>query len=242
MIMAAGQIHNREKFLRRISERLNRPQPKQVERPAWAHAPQFDVFKGASQDELVDVFVKQCQLIHTDVRKTTSRELALALKEVIREESAQTVITSNDSRFEEFGLLPLLKEELPSEGLDIHQWNPGLSREENIAIAEKSDIGITFSEITLAESGTVVLFSQPGNGRSTSLLPTAYVAIVPKSTLVPRMTQAAAEIHKRIQRGEAAPSSINFISGPSNSADIEMNLVVGVHGPVRAYYILVMDK
>lgn len=240
--MTTGQIHNREKFLQRISEKLNRPQPERVERPAWSYSPQLEVLKGATQDELVDVLVNQCKLIHTDVVKTTSDSLSDTLKQVIKDESAKTVITSNDTRYEEYGIHSILHEELPSEGCDVHRWNPQLSRDENIAIAEKADIGITFSEITLAESGTVVLFSNAGTGRTVSLLPTTYVAIIPKSTIVPRMTQATDEIHKRVERGEVTPSCINFISGPSNSADIEMNLVVGVHGPVRATYIIVMDK
>lgn len=240
--MTTGQIHNREKFLQRISEKLNRPQPERVERPTWSYVPQLDVLNGATQDELVEVLVDQCQLIHTDVRKTTSESLAETVKDVIESESVKTVITSNDPRYEAFGLRSLLDEELPSEGCDVHRWDPALTREENIAVAEKADIGITFSEITLAESGTVVLFSNAGTGRTVSLLPTTYVAIIPKSSLVPRMTQATTEIHKRVERGEVTPSCINFISGPSNSADIEMNLVVGVHGPVRAYYIIVMDK
>lgn len=240
--MKTGQIHNREKFLQRISEKLNRPQPKTVERPVWSYSPQFEVFKDLTQDELVDVLVNQCKLIHTDVVKTTSDSLSDALKQVINAESAKTVITSNDPRYEQFGLQSLLHEELPSEGCNVHQWDPQLGRDENIAIAEKSDIGITFSEITLAESGTVILFSNANTGRTVSLLPTTYVALIPKSTIVPRMTQATSEIHKRVERGEVTPSCINFISGPSNSADIEMNLVVGVHGPVRATYIIVMDK
>src|SRR5690606_23397155 len=131
----------------------------------------------------------------------------------------------------QFGLQHLFKQKLPEEGLDVYEWDPALGREKNIANAEKADIGITFSDIALAESGTVVLFSSADTGRTVSLLPTTYIAIIPKSTIVPRMTQAAAEIHRRVQRGEAIPSCINFISGPSNSADIEMNLVVGVHGP-----------
>lgn len=96
-----------------------------------------------------------------------------------------------------------------------------------------------FSDVTLAESGTVTLFHNKDHGRSISLLPKTFVAIIPKSTLVPRMTQAATLIHKMQTQGEDVPSYVSFITGPSNSADIEMNLIVGVHGPVKATYIVV---
>lgn len=240
--MAIGQIYNRDKFLQRISAKLNRPKPETLERPSWSYAPQHEVLKDLSQDELVDVLIKQCELIHTEAYQTTSDELPATLQDIIQKESAKSIMISNDHRYEQFGLTNFFKQELPANGVNVHQWDPALGREKNIANAERADIGITFSDITLAESGTVVLFSHADTGRTVSLLPTTYIAIIPKSTIVPRMTQATAEIHRRVQRGEAIPSCINFISGPSNSADIEMNLVVGVHGPVRAYYIIVIDK
>lgn len=96
--------------------------------------------------------------------------------------------------------------------------------------------------MTLAESGTVLLFSNRNKGRSVSLLPKTFIAIVPQSTIVPRMTQAATAISKLVSEGQEIASCIDFITGPSNSADIELNLIVGVHGPIKATYILVKDK
>ena len=189
----------------------------------------------------MDVFVKQCETIHTNVMKTSLAQLSDTLEKVFIDQGMRRIVTSNEPAFAEYQFTAFLNEQLPRKGYDVHVWNPEMGRE-NIAIAEKADVGIAFSDITLAESGTIVLFSNKNKGRAISLLPTAFIAIIPKSTIVPRMTQATSEIHRRIEKGEKIPSCVNFISGPSNSADIEMNLVVGVHGPVQVTYIIVTDK
>ncbi|MCP8617582.1 LutC/YkgG family protein [Salirhabdus salicampi] len=234
--MVPGSIQNKDEFLDDIASTLGRERKRKVEKPKWSYRPQWNVYDGYSQDQLVQVLKEQCTKIHTNVEETTVTNLKDCLRRVIEQYGEDTVVTWDDPRFEEFNIKNYLHEEAKA-----HVWKAELG-EENVKTAEKANIGITFSDITLAESGTVALFSDKGKGRSVSLLPSTYVAIIPKSTIVPRMTQAASMIEREVAEGNAVASCVNFISGPSNSADIEMNLIVGVHGPIHVTYIIVHDK
>lgn len=231
------RIQNRESFLNSVADRLNRPRRTQgVERPTWSVYPQYEVFKDATGAEMVGILEKQCEAIHTDFIQTDQQNLPSVLEETIKKYDGKSIIVPNDSRNEKYGLNRFFND---LEGnVNVHIWDYKLGKE-NQEIAEQADVGITFSDITLAESATVTLFHNKNHGRSISLLPKTYIAIIPKNTLVSRMTQAANQIHEAIQKGEHVASYVSFISGPSNSADIEMNLIVGVHGPIKATYILV---
>lgn len=234
-------IQNRDTFLDKLANNLGRPRMTEgVVRPTWSLSPQWDVYKDYSQDELVEVLEKQCKVIHTHFKRTNQDGLSKMLKEVIQAHEGQKVIAANDHRNMKFGLNTIY-EELQNSGVDVRLWDATIGKE-NQMFAEEADVGITFSDITLAESGTVTLFNDKDNGRSISLLPRVHVVIIPKSTIVPRMTQAVKQIHDASQQGREVTSCVSFISGPSNSADIEMNLIVGVHGPVEATYIVVDDK
>ncbi|KAA0764620.1 lactate utilization protein C [Bacillus sp. SH5-2] len=231
-------IQNREEFLLQLSEKLGRKRPEAVEKPKWSVSPQWNVFEGLSQDELVLQLMEHCEVIHTEVKRTTKEKLVETLGSFIQEWNIKSAMCANDERFNEYGLTPFFKNEGTTQ---FRTW--GLDhKEEDIAFAKAADLGITFSDMTLAESGTVVLFNDGLKGRHVSLLPESYIAIVPKSTIVPRLTQATKLIHDQNISGENLPACVNFVSGPSNSADIEMNLVVGVHGPIRTAYIIVDDQ
>lgn len=234
-------VQNKDAFLDNLATNLGRPRRKKgVERPVWSYNPQQDVFREFTQDELIHVLEEQCDFIHTTFKKTDSVGLEKVLKKTINS-YGQSVIAANDKRNDEFGINKVLKNMQGEENLDIHIWDAEKNKE-NQTFAEQADVGLTFSDITLAESATITLFNNKDNGRSISLLPKTYIAIIPKSTIVPRMTQAAKHIHDANQRGQDVASCVSFISGPSNSADIEMNLIVGVHGPTKATYIVVEDK
>ena len=237
----SGIIQNRDTFLNKLANQLGRAPKTKVERPIWQYHPQDQVLKGATPDDLVAVLQEQCKNIHTDIVLTNTGNLPQALQTVVNEFGGRSVITWKDERFTTFGLSNLMNEQWNQEGIELYTWDAN-QPEENIRQAEKANIGITISEITLAESGTAVLFSDKDKGRSVSFLPEKSIILIPKSTIVPRMTQAARQISEKIQKGEQVASCVNFITGPSNSADIEMNLIVGVHGPIKATYIVIEDQ
>lgn len=237
-----GTIQNRESFLNQIAGSLGRSRiTTPIERPKWKHLPQHEVLKDATQDELLEVLIKQCENIHTTIHVIDTADLSAALQDVVKEYGGGPIISWKDSRFSEWGLDSLFTQVWPSQEIDVHEWNYERGKE-NIEKAERANVGITISDITLAESGTVVLFSNEDRGRTVSFLPTTYIALIPKSTIVPRMTQAAQKMREFEKQGGTVPSCVNFITGPSNSADIELNLVVGVHGPVKATYIVLNDR
>ena len=111
----------------------------------------------------------------------------------------------------------------------------GLTIEARPSHAEDK-LGITGVFCALAENGTLMLLSGETTPATTSLLPETHVAVVPFSRIV-RTMEDGWDLLRR-ERG-VLPRQVNFISGPSRTADIEMTLVLGAHGPFRVHVILV---
>lgn len=106
------------------------------------------------------------------------------------------------------------------------------------AASEGDVVGITGAFCAIAETGTLMLLSGRQTPASTSLLPETHIAVVRVARIVPGMEEAWA-----LLRGEhgALPRAVNFISGPSRTADIEQTVTLGAHGPYRVHIILVSD-
>jgi len=95
------------------------------------------------------------------------------------------------------------------------------------------DVGISTAQAAIAETGTLVLDSDCERHRLVSLVPPVHIAIVNASSIVETLGDALTLLQKK----EISPA-ITFITGPSRTADIELTLAIGVHGPQELYVIV----
>lgn len=132
-----------------------------------------------------------------------------------------------------------LAEFLAPRGVTLHSYE-NLSRLD--ATSQRAamlacDIGISSVDCAIAETGTLMVCSRPGQERVASLLPLMHVAIVERRQIVPDLIDAFGILHERGL--DKLPSNTTFITGPSKTGDIELQLTTGVHGPKHWRVILV---
>ncbi len=135
---------------------------------------------------------------------------------------------------------------LRAQGLETTVMPPGELRgaEERARLRETvaaAELGLTGVDLAVAETGSLVLRSGPGRPRSTSLLPPYHVAVLGAGALVESLAQVGLFLEAWHERdGLAGPGAmINIITGPSRTADIELTLTRGVHGPREVHAVFV---
>ncbi len=96
-------------------------------------------------------------------------------------------------------------------------------------------VGVTGAFCAIAETGTLMMLSGPDTPATTSLLPETHVALLDPRRIVATMEDAWDLLRKEHQQ---PPRAVNFISGPSRTADIEQTVTLGAHGPYRVLLIL----
>ncbi|RBP99748.1 LutC/YkgG family protein [Bifidobacterium xylocopae] len=242
---------DRETFLNHLAERSGRPRHLLGDNPL---VPVNDLpettLSGKSQDELLRIARKNSEAVNAHFQTTTKAKLPGVLDTFIKDKITDNadepyqanghdrLLLPTSDLFADFGL------ESWRDGLEDPTptfWRPGAGRQANIDAAEHAGAAIAFADYMLAESGSITTATTPGQGRAFHFLPVHYLAIVRKSCILPRSRQAMDRYDKAMKAGELKTSNINIITGPSNTGDIEMVLVVGVHGPLDMTYLVVED-
>jgi len=96
------------------------------------------------------------------------------------------------------------------------------------------DVGVSTVQAAIAETGTLVLDSTRERHRLVSLVPPVHIAIVRASQIY----RTLSEVLSLIRKDKEISPAVTFITGPSRTADIELTLAIGVHGPQELYVII----
>ena len=108
---------------------------------------------------------------------------------------------------------------------------------ESKSAAFAADIGITGVDYAIAETGTVVLHPRSGLSRLVSLAPPTHIAVLRPGEILDSLDDLFAMERNDHMSGNLA-GSMNLISGPSKTADIEGTTVTGIHGPLEVHLII----
>ena len=175
--------------------------------------------------DVIERFAESVEAVAGNVRRpdaTTS--LADVLAEVCAVEGIKSATVSRDPECEgaAASLTALGVEVRPAEGAST---------------AATVDLGVTGAAYGIALTGSLVVAADRAGSRTVSLLPPVHVAIVRVGRLLATADELFRHLPRRFPNG--LPSNLVLITGPSRSADNELQLTLGVHGPRSLWVVLV---
>lgn len=158
------------------------------------------------------------------------------LHQLLHEAGARSAVCWQHDLLDRLGLQNVLA----APGVKLFDYDNLLlmSPEERQSALLACDIGISSVDCAIAETGTLMLCSRPGQERLASLLPPMHVAIVERSQIVPDLLDGFQLLHEQFGTSNL-PSNVTFITGPSKTGDIELQLTTGVHGPGKWRVIII---
>jgi L-lactate dehydrogenase complex protein LldG len=129
----------------------------------------------------------------------------------------------------------------PDPELEALPWDSQPLLEVESGRAEASDsVSLTGAVAGIAETGTLMLTSGPEGPTTLNFLPDTHIVVLKASQVVGPYEDAWDRVRATYGRG-ILPRTVNFISGPSRTADIEQTIQLGAHGPRRLHIVIVED-
>jgi L-lactate dehydrogenase complex protein LldG len=173
-------------------------------------------------------------------RVPTAADVPALLERLCRERDARSVVTWGPEALGVDVVPTLTGAGIAVEAMP-HVVPPAAERGRLRELIAHADLGVTGADLAIAETGTLVLRAAPGRPRSTSLLPPCHVAVFDRTVLVETLEQlgTALEAWHEGPASSARGAVISFITGPSRTADIELTLTRGVHGPKEVHVVFV---
>jgi L-lactate dehydrogenase complex protein LldG len=170
-----------------------------------------------SSDTEIERFLDEVKKLSGVGQKLAPSEIDSALKKLVDEQKVRKATAWETPRLRQLGVTEILN------SLGVELVSPNANKHE----MAQCDLGITEADYLLPETGTLVLKSSAERPRAVSLLPRVHLAIV-------RREMSRADLHQVFAEAKDDHYLV-FITGPSRTADIELTVTLGVHGPRNLY-------
>jgi L-lactate dehydrogenase complex protein LldG len=218
-----------EKARERIFARL-----KAADRRPLQDGPQAEAMpaKTYSRQEKIENLQRLMEAMRTEIHVTDAANWLDKLEEILRVRQVKTLLFAPAS---EIGA-----------SLQQHFQTPGDGRPELIAYDRETehlketvfnvDAGITATYGAIAEIGALILWSSPEEPRQISLVPPIHVSVLKADNIY----NTFLEVMQKENWAGNMPTNAFLVSGPSKTADIELTLAFGVHGP-KELIVLIVD-
>jgi L-lactate utilization protein LutC len=216
-------VTTRDEFLSVIRERLRRPIPENPLRPLIAPGPDEPVRYAVDLSNPERRLVQAATGAGAEIVGTPADELAAVLQGVQEDVRATTAVISDDPECE--GVAQILA----SLGVEVLPVG-------DPAVVATADLGVTGALCGVALTGSVLMDSRRARTRLASLLPEVHLVLLARERIAPTPGDVFRQLTRWLPEG--LPSNLVFITGPSRSADIELEITVGVHGPRRVLIAL----
>jgi L-lactate dehydrogenase complex protein LldG len=186
---------------------------------------------------LVPQFAEELQKLDGLFLAERVEKIPALIIQLLRDRQADEVLAWQAESLPVPGVLDYLRREgIKLPGAEIPPEEP--ARSQRLAEVERIKVGLTGAEAALADTGTLALRSGPGRPRLASLSVRTHIALFTPPQLYPSWVAWWAA-QPNLASWVRGASNLTLITGPSRTADIEMTLTVGVHGPAEVIAILV---
>lgn len=215
----------------RIFARLNAARPKPLTQgPGVADLP----VKTYSPDEKIENLKSLMEAMRTEVHLTRAQTWLAKLEEVLKQRDVKSLL---------YGPLSPIAEALQSKWKNDGSGLPQLvSYDKEIEQFKDEvfniDAGITSTYGAIAETGALILWSSKEEPRQMSLVPPIHIAVLQAD----KIYNTFLEVMQKENWANGMPTNVFLISGPSKTADIELTLAFGVHGPKELIVLVVENK
>lgn len=182
---------------------------------------------------LMDEFSSQAQLAAArTVRIKKVEDLPLALQDYLAEKGVKTLLVAGQDRLDLQGM-----EEMAA-GLGIRLiLCDKLAKEEVQNISFECDASLTVVDVALAKTGSMVLLHGMESPRLPSVAPPVHIGLIFAKDLISDLNALGDFLEQR----ERLPSAVTVITGVSRTADINLNLTLGMHGPLEVLAVVVEE-